>query len=70
MRTRRLLLFALLTLFALHHDLWWWDADDRVLGLPIGLTWHVALCLAVAATMALFARVEDVDLIKDTEPPR
>ncbi|NIM00703.1 MAG: DUF3311 domain-containing protein [Acidobacteria bacterium] len=61
MTTRGLVLLALLVLFALHHDLWWWDADDRVLGLPIGLTWHVLLCLAVAVTMALFARVEGTD---------
>jgi hypothetical protein len=55
--SRRLVLLALVVLFALHHDLWWWEADDRVLGLPIGLAWHVLLCLAVALTMALFARV-------------
>ncbi len=59
MTSRRLVLIALAVLFALHHDLWWWDADDRVLGLPIGLTWHVMLCFAVAVTMALFARVDD-----------
>ena len=70
MTTRRLLLLALLTLFALHHDLWWWDADDRVLGLPIGLTWHVALCFAVAVTMALFAKVDDLDLTDEKELPR
>ena len=56
MKSRRAVLAVLLVLFALHHDLWWWDADDRVLGLPIGLAWQVALCLAVAVTMALFAR--------------
>ena len=61
MSPRRAVLAALLVLFALHHDLWWWDSDDRVLGLPIGLTWHVALCLAVAAAMALFARVDSDD---------
>jgi len=57
--TRRWVLLALLVLFVLHHDLWWWDADDRVFGLPIGLTWHVMLCLAVAVTMAVFAKVDD-----------
>lgn len=61
MTSRRLLLLALVVLFALHHDLWWWDADDRVLGLPVGLMWHVLLCLAVALTMALFARVDETD---------
>ena len=59
MTVRRLLLLTLLALFALHHDLWWWNADDRILGLPIGLTWHIALCFAVAVAMALFARVDE-----------
>ena len=53
------MLLALLVLFALHHDLWWWEADDRLFGLPIGLTWHVLLCIAVSVTMALFARFDD-----------
>ena len=61
MTSRRLVLLALVVLFALHHDLWWWDADDRLLGLPIGLTWHVLLCLAVALAMALFARIDASD---------
>ena len=61
MTSRRLVLLALAVLFALRHDLWWWDADDRVLGLPIGLTWQVLLCLAVAVAMALFARVDEPD---------
>jgi hypothetical protein len=59
--SRRLVLLALVVLFALRHDLWWWNADDRVLGLPIGLAWHVLLCVAVALTMALFARVGESD---------
>jgi hypothetical protein len=57
--SRRLVLLALIVLFALHHDLWWWDSDDRLFGLPIGLAWHVLLCLGVALTMAMFGRVED-----------
>jgi hypothetical protein len=64
--SRRLVLLALVVLFALHHDLWWWEADDRVLGLPIGLAWHVLLCLAVALTMALFARVGSADAGDDS----
>ena len=67
MTARRAVLAALFALFALHHDLWWWNSDDRVLGLPIGLTWHVALCLAVAAVMALFARVDPRDPGDDGE---
>jgi len=57
--SRRAVLTALLVLFALHHDLWWWEADHRVLGLPIGLAWQVALCFAVSLVMAVFARVRE-----------
>ena len=68
MTRKTAVLIALLALFVLHHDLWWWDADDRVLGLPIGLTWQVVLCLAVAAVMAVFARVDPLDADDDEEP--
>ena len=64
MTSRRAVAAGLLGLFLLHHDLWWWNADDRVLGLPIGLAWHVALCLGVAAWMALFARVDESEPVE------
>ena len=39
------------------HDLWWWD-DPSLLGLPIGLAYHVAFCFVVAVVMALFVRAD------------
>ena len=53
---RRWLPGALLALLALHHDLWWWNDASLVLGLPIGLTYHVVYCFAVTAVMALALR--------------
>jgi hypothetical protein len=41
-------LLAFLLLFVLHHDLWFWDDATLILGLPVGLTYHVALCLVAA----------------------
>jgi hypothetical protein len=43
-------------LYVLHNDLWWWDDPSLVLGLPVGLAYHVAFCLAVVAVMGLAIR--------------
>ena len=52
--TRRstLFLFAVLILFLLHNDLWLWWSSTLVLGLPVGLAYHVAYCFAAAGLMA------------------
>jgi hypothetical protein len=55
-RVRDLLYFALLAIFLLHNDLWWWDDPRRVFGMPIGLTYHIALCLAAALILWLLTR--------------
>jgi hypothetical protein len=53
---RRLALAALPVLFVAHNDFWLWN-DPRVIGgLPVGLTWHVAYCLATAGVMAWLVR--------------
>ena len=43
-------------LFVLHQDVWLWRDPRLVFGLPIGLTYHVALCLAVSLVLALALR--------------
>ncbi len=43
---------AVLALYLLHNDLWWWHDDAVVLGMPIGLAYHLAFCLVTAAVMA------------------
>lgn len=53
---RALLLGALVLLFALHQDLWLWFDPRIVLGLPVGLTYHVVYCLAAALLLALAVR--------------
>jgi hypothetical protein len=53
-----LLLIGLLAL--VRHDLWWWDDPSRVLGLPIGLAYHVLYCVAVAGVMAWIVRANGV----------
>ena len=53
---RGLVLLLLAGLFLLRYDLWWWDEPKLLLGLPIGLTYHVAYCLVAAAVMAVVVR--------------
>ena len=54
---RRTGLIALLVIaFALRQDVWWWDDPTRVAGLPIGLAYHVAYCLAVSLLLWALVR--------------
>ena len=53
MTTRRLLYMGLFVLYLLHNDLWLWDDADLVLGLPVGLLYPVAYCLAAPGLLAL-----------------
>ena len=53
---RALLYLALLLAALLHQDLWLWDDRSIVLGLPVGLTYHVGFCLVVALLMWFLVR--------------
>jgi hypothetical protein len=53
---RALLYGALVLLFVLHQDLWLWDDPRMVLGLPVGLTYHLVYCLAAALLLAFAVR--------------
>ena len=54
-----LLTAAILLLYALHQDLWFWrTARPLIFGfLPVGLAWHGAYCLAVSLLMWWLTRV-------------
>ena len=45
---------ALVVLFVLHNDFWLWNDGRLVLGLPVGLTYHVGFCLVISLIL-LFA---------------
>ena len=48
-----ILYIALVVLFLLHNDFWLWDNSKRVMGLPIGLLYHIGFCAAAAILMVL-----------------
>ena len=51
--SRWILYIGLVVLFLLHNDFWLWDNPQRVMGLPIGLLYHIGFCVAAAILMAL-----------------
>jgi hypothetical protein len=56
---RVLLAAAILVLYLLHQDIWFWrEARPLVFGfLPVGLAYHALYCLAIAALMWTLTRV-------------
>lgn len=44
---------ALVVLYLLHNDLWLWHDASRILGLPVGLVYHVGYAVATSVMLAL-----------------
>jgi hypothetical protein len=67
---KRAVVYALMgALYLLHNDLWAWDDPRPVLGLPVGLTYHVLFCFAVAGVMWLALRwAWPADVEPEVEP--
>lgn len=57
MSRRHLVLLILAALFFLHNDFWLWWRPQMVLGLPVGLLYHLSYCLLVSIAMALVLRL-------------
>lgn len=51
-----LLYGALALLYVLHNDWWLWDDATVVLGLPVGLTYHVIYMVVTSLVMFLLVR--------------
>ncbi|HUV13353.1 MAG TPA: DUF3311 domain-containing protein [Acidobacteriota bacterium] len=45
-------------LYILHNDWWFWDDPQLVLGLPVGLLYHLLLCLGAVILLFLFVYFE------------
>ncbi len=61
---RRVFLIGVALFYLLHNDLWLWHDARLVLGLPVGLVYHLAYCLAAAALMGLLLLLD-----RPPEPP-
>jgi len=53
---RSLLYAALALLYLAHNDLWLWSDARRVLGIPVGLAYHMLYCVAATTLLALVVR--------------
>ena len=47
----RIALILLMVLFVLHNDFWFWNNAQLVLGIPIGLFYHIIYCFIVTGVM-------------------
>ena len=55
-RTKWFLYCLLVLLFLLHNDFWLWETPRLVLGVPVGLLYHIGFCLAATLLMAAFVK--------------
>ena len=55
-KIKKLLYALLVLLFLLHNDFWLWETPQLVLGLPVGLLYHIGFCLAAMLLMAAFVK--------------
>jgi hypothetical protein len=55
-RAKWLFYFLIVLMFLLHNDFWFWETPQLVLGLPVGLLYHIGFCLAVTLLMAIFVK--------------
>ena len=54
------MLYCLLVLlFFLHNDFWFWKTPQLVLGIPIGLIYHIGYCLVATLLMAAFVKARE-----------
>ena len=53
---RWLLYLLLVALYVFHNDLWLWDDPSLVMGLPVGLLYHILFCVAASAVMLLLVK--------------
>lgn len=49
---------VLLLLYVLHSDWWFWNNPNLVMGLPVGLLYHLLFCLVSAGVLFLLVRSE------------
>lgn len=53
----KIVLYSLLVLlFFLHNDFWLWDNAQIVLGIPVGLLYHIVYCFVATILMAIIVK--------------
>jgi TRAP-type C4-dicarboxylate transport system permease small subunit len=68
---KNILYVAWVIIYLMHNDIWFWDNPTLILGIPIGLFYHVMYCLAASMMLFLLIRyawpkiVSEVDVDND-----
>ncbi len=63
-----ILYLALVLLYLLHNDLWFWNTPQLVLGLPIGLLYHISFCVVASIVMILLVNYAWPHHLKTEDP--
>ena len=54
--TRWSLRLAIIVLYLLHNDFWLWDRPTFMLGIPIGLLYHIGFCIVTSILMMVLVK--------------
>lgn len=64
---KNLLYLVLVILYILHNDLWFWDNPELVLGIPIGLFYHILYCFAASIMLFLLIKYAWPEIVKEVD---
>ena len=68
---KAVLYVTLIVLYLLHNDLFLWNDECIVAGLPSGLLYHIVFCIAASVLMfalVQFAWPKDLDVTAQSDP--
>lgn len=54
--TRWSLRLAIIALYLLHNDFWLWDQPTLMLGIPVGLLYHIGFCIVTSILMMMLVK--------------
>ncbi len=67
-KTPRWIFYLLLViLYLLHNDIWFWHSPDIVLGLPVGLLYHVLFCIVSSLVFYLLVKSAWPKFLKESK---
>jgi hypothetical protein len=53
---KKLLYLVIVIVYLLHNDLWFWDDPTLIMGIPVGLFYHVLYCFAASILLFLLIK--------------
>jgi len=64
---KNILYMVIVIVYFLHNDLWLWNNPTLILGIPIGLFYHIIFCLAASIIMILLIKYAWPNLVEDVD---